>query len=266
MSKIIIILFVSLVVVSWNLVFAKFGSIIGQLDANTDEYHHIKFIDSKTNLCPPGYIVDESGYCNADTISVVPDITSSEVDKNITTKETEPEEDQTGENATTIHTSSLISYENSTFGVKMDYPSNWELGSDSSTYPTTTISVFYSPEIDDYASVSLVVENLSNSFTGSPTLDEYLLHSIDGYRLYPDLFPDFTLNYSSVITQTLSGRPAYSLVGSFIDPELGHQKLIELGIIKNGLAYYIQYFASPSKYTEYFPMLENMIDSFELIQ
>jgi hypothetical protein len=293
-------------------------SLIHNLDTNSIS---ATLSASRSTLCPPGYTIDENGFCNPDTTENVPDVSeentsqqpvpepvpapascydvgysdglneqfdqpincevSSQYDTSNDAKSyyqgyingcmityfyktLEMCEQESGQESVPESVPELVSFENSTFGVRMDYPSNWELGPGSSTYPITIIAEFYSPEINDYASVNLVAENLSNSFVDSPILDEYLLYSIDGYRMYPDHFPDFTLNYSSAVTQTLSGRPAYSLVGNFIDPELGYRNVMELGMIKDELAYYIQYFASPSKYAKYLPMLENMIDSFQL--
>ncbi len=49
----------------------------------------------------------------------------------------------------------FLVYENSTFGIKINYPKNWVLETVSEEPPTTNIITFYSPEIEDFVLVSL---------------------------------------------------------------------------------------------------------------
>lgn len=86
---------------------------------------------------------------------------------------------------------------------------------------------------------------------------------IDSYTLYPDDIPKFKLTYSST-NKILDGKPAYIMIGQYEDPEFGKQIVFDIGTLKDGIHYYIQYFASPSQYKHYLPTIDSMIRSFEI--
>ena len=76
--------------------------------------------------------------------------------------------------------------------------------------------------------------------------------AIDGFTFHPNDFPDFKL-LSTRLTSTdkLADMPAYVLKGEYKDPEFGKQMILEQGMIKDNINYYIRYFASPSQYQNY---------------
>jgi hypothetical protein len=58
--------------------------------------------------------------------------------------------------------------------------------------------------------------------------------------------------------------PLYVLEGHYKDPKFGKQMVLEEGIIKDGINYYIRYFETPSQYLNYLDYIEAMINSFEI--
>ena len=62
----------------------------------------------------------------------------------------------------------------------------------------------------------------------------------------------------------LADMPAYVLEGEYKDPEFGKQMILEKGMIKDNINYYIRYFASPSQYQNYLDEVESMIQSFKI--
>ncbi len=48
--------------------------------------------------------------------------------------------------------------------------------------------------------------------------------------------------------------------------EFGPQYVLEVGTIIDNRGYFIQYFADPPVYQQYFPIVERMIESFEITQ
>ena len=161
------------------------------------------------------------------------------------------------QNNQTIEDFSL--YENSTFGVKINFPKNWTIEYSQEEYPLTNIAIFYSPESNNYVEVHLDTYDYSN--TKIDTLEEILNETIDSYSLYPKDYPDFQLLRSS-IEKDLAGIPAYILEGHYRDPEFGKQMVLEIGMLKDNINYFIQYFASPSQYLTYLDDVETMIHSF----
>ena len=53
-------------------------------------------------------------------------------------------------------------YENSTFGIKINYPKNWTIESQKEEYPITNVAIFYSPENKDYVEVHIYTYDYSN--------------------------------------------------------------------------------------------------------
>lgn len=99
----------------------------------------------------------------------------------------------------------------------------------------------------------------------STTIQGYRSQSIDIYRQTPN-FEDLKLLSSSVGNFTLAGRPAYSFEITYTDPEFGPQNMLEVGTIFDNRVYYIQYFADPPINQKYFPIVERMIESFQITQ
>jgi len=92
-----------------------------------------------------------------------------------------------------------------------------------------------------------------------------LNEAIDSLTLYPNDFPEFKLLRTSITsTDKLADMPAYILEGYYKDPEFGKQMILEQGMIKDNINYYIRYFASPSQYQNYLDEVESMIQSFKI--
>ena len=154
-------------------------------------------------------------------------------------------------------------YKNSTFGIKINYPKNWTIESQKEEYPLTNVAIFYSPENKDYVEVNIYTYDYSN--TQINTLAELLNDAIASFTLPPNDFPEFKLLRTRITsTDKLADMPAYVLEGDYKDPEFGKQMVLEEGMIKDNINYYIRYFASPSQYQNYLDDVETMIQSFEI--
>lgn len=157
-------------------------------------------------------------------------------------------------------------YQNVTYGVSMLYPSNWtqqnmtEAGNDDRFI---LVSKFFSPEEADgyFADVTIAIDDMPQS----TNIQGYRSQSIDIYRQDPN-FEDFQLLSSSIGNFTLAGMPAYAFEITYTDPEFGPQNVLEVGRIFDNRVYYIQYFADPPIYQKYFPIVERMIESFQIMQ
>jgi hypothetical protein len=152
-------------------------------------------------------------------------------------------------------------YENSTYGIKISYPKNWSFETIQEESPVTHIVIFYSPESRDY--VQLGIDTYDYSNTKIDTLKELLKQSIESHTFYPEYFPDFKLLESST-NKVLAGLPAYMLEGEYQDSQFGKQMVLETGILKDGIHYYMSYIGSPSQYKYYLPIVQTMLKSFEM--
>jgi hypothetical protein len=156
-------------------------------------------------------------------------------------------------------------YQNVTYGVSMLYPSNWTqhniTGGEDDGF--IYVSDFSSPEETDgyFGYVTIAIDSMPNT----TSMESYLNQSINIYSQDPEL-QDFQLLSSTIGNFTLAGMLAYSFEIAYTDLEFGPQNLLEVGRIFDNRAYYIQYYADPPIYQKYLPVVERMIESFQIMQ
>lgn len=157
---------------------------------------------------------------------------------------------------------SFLSYNNSEYGLRMNYPSDWSYQEVQALTDAAIIPIvnMFPPISDDPNAVSFLeigIEDLETPFS----IDEYSRSVINGYR-------ETRLNFdlvSSSTDNTLSGLPAYQIV--FTDSANGtDRKLMEVGALDsdNNRVYYLLFNTEESRYDLFVPALESMIDSFQL--
>ena len=156
-------------------------------------------------------------------------------------------------------------YQNITYGVSMLYPSNWTQQNSTGAEDDRFIYVsdFFSPEETDgyFAYVTVAIDSMPQT----TDIESYRNQSIDIYRQDPE-FQEFQLLSSNIGNFTLAGMPAYSLEIAYTDLEFGPQNMLEVGRIFENRVYYIQYFADTPIYQKYFPIVQRMIESFQIMQ
>jgi len=157
----------------------------------------------------------------------------------------------------------MLTYENSTYGIRMQYPSEWHKeenvsgGSDNKSMLVDVVR-FSSPSkntSDKFSeSLDLRVDNISD--IQPITLAKYANNSIE------DLRKDFKIIQLDT-NASLSDNPAYKLVYSGVEQGVNLQAMIIL-TIKGDKAYTISYNSEPTKFTHYLPTLQKMINSFQI--
>ena len=144
-------------------------------------------------------------------------------------------------------------------GIRTQYPEGWEIIIQNASDSLLSLR-FNSPlenDTDSYSeNVRLVIDTVSNNtdlsnFT-SETLTSYL-------ELYPDL--EFTRLSSTNLTS--SAIPAYELVASHTQEGLN---MMQIFAIEDDKVYSISYLSEMSRYYTYLPVVEKMINSFEVTQ
>jgi hypothetical protein len=180
----------------------------------------------------------------------------------------EEEENNTGilledsDESEIIDEDSFLPYNNSEYGIGMNYPSDWSYQGVQAPTDATIIPIvnMFPPISDDPNAVTFLqigIEELESPFS----IDEYSRSIINGYR-------ESRLNFdlvSSNIGNTLSGLPTYEIV--FTDSANGtDRKLMEIGALDNdnNRIYYLLFNTEESRYDLFVPVLERMIDSFQL--
>jgi serine/threonine-protein kinase len=156
----------------------------------------------------------------------------------------------------------LLTYQNSSAGIKLQYPSNWVKQENGTRQDTQTdLVTFTPPTINSNASLDITVDDITDSV--GTTLAQYASDEIGSLK-QQFASNDFKLieSKSSII---LAGLPAYRIVYTSVDQNTT-TKDMEIGAIKGGKVYLLTYEAGPNEYDKYLPIALKMIDSFKLIK
>jgi hypothetical protein len=145
----------------------------------------------------------------------------------------------------------FMTWESPAYGVKIDYPSNWRV--EKGKQPSTLV-LFKSPKESPsdiiFENVVIALYNIKYG-----TLEELVPHFINQHR---KKFADFTLIETVAIT--LGERQAHKLV---FDAE--GKRFMSIYTVEKNKVYNIGYASIPSKYDIYLPIVQKMLDSFEII-
>jgi hypothetical protein len=161
-------------------------------------------------------------------------------------------------------TSDILTYQNSSYGIRIQYPANWTKDeqdydpNDNITYIVDFNSPFTS-RFDIYSeNLGIGLERLSNQ---DMTLEEYVTSLITDYN---ETLTDFNLiELNKNITLGGGDNPAYRLI--YTDNEDGiNYKTMEIGTIIGDRVYYIEYIAEENKYSNYLPTIQMMINSLQI--
>jgi eukaryotic-like serine/threonine-protein kinase len=171
---------------------------------------------------------------------------------------------------TTITTSANLTFntfENSTYGIKMIFPSNWNkeqnLSEGGSNYGKLVDIVRFSPPFENNNSdkssenLDIKVDNISD--IQPVTLGKYTNDSIEY------LGKDFKIIWFDENATISGGTPAYELEYTGIEQDVNLNAMIVF-TMKDDKAYIISYMAEPSRYSSDLPNVQKMINSIELFK
>ena len=151
----------------------------------------------------------------------------------------------------------FLAYESPLYGIRTQYPDGWEILIQSTSNSSLSLR-FYSPpenDTDTYReNVILEINTISNNtalsnFTGA-ALASYL-----------ESFSDFELIELTSTNLANNTIPAYKLVGSRTQEGLDFMQIVAM---KEDNVYVILYSSEKTRYSTYLPIIEKMIDSFEV--
>jgi eukaryotic-like serine/threonine-protein kinase len=153
---------------------------------------------------------------------------------------------------------SLLAYANSTFGIKLQYPSSWDKEQNGTRQDTETDVVTFSPPaINSNASLDVTIDDISDE--KGIALTQYASSSISDLKQSLKSFKLVGLTTNNV----LAGLPAYKSVYTYTDQNTIFKDM-EIGAIKGNKVYSLTYEAGINEYNDYLPIIQKMIDSFEI--
>jgi hypothetical protein len=153
-------------------------------------------------------------------------------------------------------------YENATYGIHIQYPSNWKIIINEG-FATNHIVSFLAPVRADSEAdrPSLIISYIhANNLPFYRNLNEYLAEITERYDFK---FIDFNLIESST-NSSLAGEPAYKLVFTDLKHDINF-KSMEIGTIIGNKVYTVTYTAGEKElYSYYLPTVQKMIDSLKI--
>ncbi|HYA82071.1 MAG TPA: PsbP-related protein [Candidatus Bathyarchaeia archaeon] len=151
-------------------------------------------------------------------------------------------------------TSNLLTYENSTNDIKLQYPSSW--------YKIVNVSspvvVVFIPRVNNSnATLNISTDDISDE--KGIRLAQYASEKFSSFK---HELQDFKL-VGLTTNNTLAGLPAYKSIYTYGTSQ-NTTKGIEVGVIKGDRVFIVTYEAAPNSYDKYLPIVQQMIKSFQI--
>src|SRR5207247_1831396 len=125
---------------------------------------------------------------------------------------------------TNIAFGNLSTYENTTFGLKIRYPSDWVLKPGRGVNPSLEIVAVLSPGTDDDSAFTIAIQKLEGPDT---TVGDYANNTMNSYKQGID---NFQLTLFNTNTK-LSGSHAYEIDGTYVDNRSVKREFFEVGTV-----------------------------------
>ena len=152
---------------------------------------------------------------------------------------------------------SVLVYESPEYGIRIQYPERWEIVIQSASNSSLSLG-FNSPQENDTDTYRENVVLEINTISNNTALSNYTTAALTSYL---ESFPDLKFNEVSSTNLTNNAIPAYKLVGSLTQEGLDFMQILA---IKEDKVYSILYSSEKTRYSTYLPIIEEMINSFEV--
>ena len=158
----------------------------------------------------------------------------------------------------TTNVEKFETYQNSKYGIKIEYPANWLKTEPSSAigndrYKQINVVTFSSPPNNDPVLMVIV----ANKTAG--TLTDFASGGINQHRI---IYPDF--NLLKLGNVKLGDNPGYNFIFNASDPN-GKFTAAQIWTIKDNKLYLIVNTVSEHLYHLTWPTIQRMVDSFEIV-
>ena len=168
-----------------------------------------------------------------------------------------PQSNSTNSTTAAASAANFLTYQNSTYGISVQHPSNWIKEENHNSTSPGHIVKFSSPQGTPPATVNIIG---GNRLPLNMSLEEFSAASINNLR---QSFPLFNLLESS--STTLGGFPAHRVVYTAeVAPGFG-VKFMQVWTIKDARDFIITDGSLPSDFSNYLPTIQHMINSFAFI-
>jgi len=162
-------------------------------------------------------------------------------------------------NSTTTINPTFSTYENPVYGVKIQYPSNWQKMDFDRHYSNNSLPIagFIPPSENDSGLLENLVIVVKKLHSQNTPLKQFVDSLIPSYK--SKLYNFQLIELNPLTTPALNS--AYKIEYTHSSDML-MLKTMEVWTINGGIAYMISYNADTSDFSNYLPIIQKMIDSF----
>jgi eukaryotic-like serine/threonine-protein kinase len=159
---------------------------------------------------------------------------------------------------TTKSTTNFLPYVNSTYGIKLQYPSSWDKEENGTKQDTETDVVTFSPPaINSNASLDVTIDSISDE--KGIALAQYASSGVSDLKQSLKSFKLVGLTTNNV----LAGLPVYKSIYTYVDQNTIFKDM-EIGAIKGDKVYILTYEAGINEYDRYLPIIQELSNSFQV--
>lgn len=152
----------------------------------------------------------------------------------------------------------LLTYQNSTFGIKIQYPSGWDKQENGTKQDTETdVVIFYPPASNSNASLDLSMDDISDE--KGISVAQYANDGLGDLKHSLQNLKSIGLTTNNI----LAGLPAYKSLYTYVDGKTTFKDM-EIGAIKGDKAYILTYEGGADEFDKYLPTVQQMINSFKI--
>jgi serine/threonine-protein kinase len=152
----------------------------------------------------------------------------------------------------------LSTYQNSTYGVNLQYPSNWDKEENGTKQDTETdVVTFYPPASNSNASLDLSIDDISDE--KGISVAQYANDGLSDLKQSLQNFKSIGLTTNNIV----AGLPAYKSLYTYVDGKTTFKDM-EIGVIKGDKVYILTYEGGIDEFDKYLPTVQQMINSFQI--
>jgi hypothetical protein len=147
----------------------------------------------------------------------------------------------------------FMTWESPAHDIKINVPSNWRI--EKAQKPSSTLVIFKSPKEKNPSDMLFESVGISSyNIPTNKTLEQVMQEGINDLE---KKHHDFTL--IKIVSTILARRQAHKIVY-----DAGGKRFMGVVTIEKNKVYQVIYAAEPSKYDSYLPIVQKMLDSFEI--
>ena len=164
---------------------------------------------------------------------------------------------QTDSSVQSLVSGNLLAYESPDYGITTQYPEGWEILIQRTSNSSISLRFDSPPENDtDTYRENIILE--INTISNNTALSNFTGAALASYL---ESFSDFELIELTSTNLANNTIPAYKLVGSRTQEGLDFMQIVAM---KDDKVYTILYSSEKTRYSTYLPIIEKMINSFEV--